>query len=64
MSKFRIKMKLQGLELEIEGAREDASLISRNIGQQVASLMQPAGNIVDGELTVDKSPALQIVSSP
>ena len=36
MAKFRVKMKLQGLELGIEGSREDASLLSQNIGAQVA----------------------------
>ncbi len=47
MSKFRIKMKLQGFELEIEGAREDAALISRSIGQQMASLIKPTSGIID-----------------
>lgn len=49
MSKFRIKMKLQGLELEIEGAREDAAAISQNIGAQLSSMMQPVTGIIDGE---------------
>jgi hypothetical protein len=48
MSKFRMKLKVQGLELEIEGSREDASLLSRNIGQQMAGLLQPAGMVLDG----------------
>lgn len=50
MSKFRIKMKLQGLELEIEGAREDAAAISQNIGAQLSSMMQPVTGIIDGEV--------------
>lgn len=50
MSKFRIKMKLQGFELEVEGSREDASLISRNLGEQMSSLLQPAGAIIEGEI--------------
>src|SRR5262249_21165226 len=49
MSKFRIKMRLQGFELEVEGAREDASRSSRNLGEQVSALLQPAGLIIDGE---------------
>lgn len=49
MSKFKIKMKLQGLELEIEGAREDSSNIGRNLGGQLANLLQPAIKIIDGE---------------
>lgn len=51
MSKFRIKMKLQGFELEVEGSREDASLISRSLGEQMSTLLQPAGSIIDGEVT-------------
>jgi hypothetical protein len=42
-------MKLENFELEIEGAREDAALISRNIGQQMASLLGPTEGIVDGD---------------
>ena len=49
MAKFRVKMKLQGLELGIEGSREDASLLSQNIGAQVAVLMAPVSNIIEGE---------------
>jgi len=62
MAKFRMKLKLQSLELEIEGAREDASLISRSIGQQMAGLLQPVGSIVDGELPEDRSPPMQIIN--
>lgn len=58
MSKFRMKLKLQALELEIEGAREDASLISRNVGQQMATLLKPVDAIIDGEVTLDKGLSL------
>lgn len=50
MSKFRIKMKLQGFELEVEGTREDAATISQNIGQQLSSMIQPVSGIVEGEV--------------
>ncbi|MBN8966918.1 MAG: hypothetical protein J0G95_00420 [Rhizobiales bacterium] len=59
MSKFRIKFKLQSLELEIEGSREDASAISQNIGAQLSSIIQPAAGIIDGELVHDSSPTIQ-----
>lgn len=52
MSKFRIKMKLQGLELEVEGSREDAPLIAHNLGRQFAGLLQPAAQIVEGEAEI------------
>jgi hypothetical protein len=63
VSKFSIKMKLQGLELEIEGAREDASLISRTLGQQFAGLLQPVGAIIDGEASPVALPSAETVTS-
>ncbi|QDL99717.1 hypothetical protein FLL57_21445 [Rhodopseudomonas palustris] len=57
MSKFRIKMELQGLKLEIEGSREDASVMSQAIGQQIAGMMRPVGAIIDGESTFDSAPS-------
>ena len=50
MSKFKVKLKIQGLELEIEGARDEASAISQNIGQQLAGILAPAGGIIEGEV--------------
>jgi hypothetical protein len=64
VTKFRVKMKLQGLELEIEGAREDASLISRNIGDQISALMRPAGAIIEGEMARPRGPMAQIDAVP
>lgn len=58
MSKFRVKLKLQSLELEIEGTREDASLLNRNIGQQVAALLEPISGIIEGEAIADRAPNL------
>ena len=56
MSKFRMKMKIQGFELEIEGAREDAAIISQNIGSQLSSLMQPSSKIIEGDVIADRQP--------
>lgn len=50
MSKFRIKMKLTGLELEIEGTREEMPQIAHNLGRQFTGLLQPAAGIVEGEV--------------
>jgi len=49
MAKFKIKFKLQGLELEVEGSREDIPLIAESIGQQFTGLLQPAIGIVEGD---------------
>jgi hypothetical protein len=50
MAKFKIKLKLQGLELEIEGSREEVPNITQNLGRQIAGMLQPAGAIVVGEV--------------
>lgn len=63
MSKFKIKMKLQGLELEIEGSREDAPLITQNLGQQLAGLLRPTGAILEGELPVEHGRVQQVLTS-
>jgi hypothetical protein len=48
MSKFKIKMKLTGFELEIEGSRDDVPMIAQNLGQQIAGMISPAASIVEG----------------
>lgn len=58
MSKFRLRMKLHGLEIEIEGAREDASSISQNIGAQLSSIMQPLTGIIEGETITARESSL------
>lgn len=61
MSKFRIRMKLTGFELEVEGTREDVPLIAQSLGRQLTGLLEPASQIVDGELLPNvktASPAL------
>src|SRR5262245_26501950 len=41
-------MKLQGLELEIEGSREDIPSIAQNLGNQIAGVLQPTAAIANG----------------
>jgi len=43
-----MRLRLQGLEVEIEGERDDAAMITRNLGTQLSGLIKPAGQIVDG----------------
>ena len=57
MAKFKIVLKLTGLELEIEGSREDIPLITQNVTQQFAGLLKPATNIVEGENGNENQPA-------
>jgi hypothetical protein len=45
---FHIKLKVQGLELEVDGTRDDIPVIRQSLAQQFAGLMQPATDIVEG----------------
>lgn len=57
MSKFRVKLKMQSFELEIEGNREDSALIGRSIGDQIANVIAPGVNIVEGEFASSRAQA-------
>jgi hypothetical protein len=50
MAKFRIKLKLQGLDLEVEGTRDDLPVIRQALTEQVAGLIGPATELADGEV--------------
>jgi len=64
MSKFKVSLKIQGFELEIEGAREDASQISRNIGDQISAMLAPTGDIISGNEGGRSPKFTQIESTP
>lgn len=57
MSKFKIKFKLQGLELEIEGNKDDVPLIMEGVGQQISGLLQPAASMVGDTSKADETNA-------
>lgn len=42
MSKFSIKIKLQGLEIEVEGAQENAPRLAQRVGEQIGDLIKPS----------------------
>jgi hypothetical protein len=48
MSKFTIKVKLQGLEIEVEGTREDAPKIAGQLGKQIGGLLQAPAALASG----------------
>lgn len=61
MAKFRIKMKLQGLELEVEGNRDDVPVITHHLGSQLTGLLQSPGQIIEGKaprVNVDARPTI------
>jgi hypothetical protein len=66
MSKFRIRLKVTGFELEIEGNREDAAIIGKNIGEQMASMIAPGLNVVEGEVAMDRTATqnLPLIGTP
>lgn len=64
MSRFKIKFKIQGLELDIEGDRRDVGLISRAVGDQVAGLIAPANEIVDGQRAVVPKGMVDVTPHP
>lgn len=41
MSKFSVKIKLQGLEIEVEGTHENAPRLAQRIGEQIGTLIKP-----------------------
>lgn len=57
MAKFRIKFKLQALELEVEGTRDDLPVIQQAITEQFSGLLQPATMLADGEVPKPVPPA-------
>lgn len=48
MSKFTIKLKLQGLEMEVEGTKEDAPRIAQQIAKQLGGLLQTPAVLASG----------------
>jgi hypothetical protein len=47
MAKFRVRLKLQGFELEIDGERGDIPAIASAVEQQFAALVKPAEMIAE-----------------
>lgn len=42
MSKFRVKIKMQALEIEVEGTHENAPRLAQRVGEQIGSLIKPS----------------------
>lgn len=55
MATFKVKLKIEGFELEIEGEREDAALINEHIGAQFSNLLKPIDGIIEGTSTQEQS---------
>jgi hypothetical protein len=48
MAKFRIRLKLQGFELEVDGEREDLPTITAALQRELTGLIPPAETFADG----------------
>src|ERR1700677_267835 len=48
MGKFKIHLKLQGLELDIEGDRWDMPAINNAVAREITGLIQPAAALTNG----------------
>ena len=48
MGKFKIHLKLQGLELDIEGDRSDMPAINNAVAREITGLIQPAAALTSG----------------
>jgi hypothetical protein len=62
MSKIKIKLKLQGLELEVEGERADLPAITQGLKQQLGGIIQAPATVIGVE-TVEprtETPVLQV----
>jgi hypothetical protein len=54
LNKLKIKFKLQGLELEIEGTREEMPQVAQSLGAQLSGLFQPMSTLSNvGQLQLD-----------
>lgn len=53
MPKFEIEFEITGLKLKIKGERQDVPMITQNLAQQVAGMLQPAANISGSETSTN-----------
>jgi hypothetical protein len=63
VSKIKIKLRLQGFELEVEGERHEVASATQSISNQLANLMTPPNPIVSnggsvGQPLIDVTPVL------
>jgi hypothetical protein len=67
MSKFKVKFKIQALELEIEGTRDELPQIAEAIGGQLTSMLQPASKIIEAQpslFTSESSKMIEVSALP
>ena len=53
MSKFTIRVELQGLKIEVEGTKEDAPKLANQIGKQLGGLLQAPATLANGSSVIE-----------
>ncbi|MGA2909105.1 MAG: hypothetical protein ABSE36_15490 [Terracidiphilus sp.] len=59
MGKFKVHLKLQGLELDIEGDRADVPAISNALSREITGLIQPAAALTNGNEPTPPPPTIE-----
>ncbi|HVB33729.1 MAG TPA: hypothetical protein VNJ52_05065 [Patescibacteria group bacterium] len=49
MAKFKMRLKLQGLELEVDGERQDIPLITAAVAKELSSIVEPIDVLAEGK---------------
>lgn len=62
MAKFKMRFKLTGLEVEIEGDRQDANQLSNAISRQLGGMLSPVTNVA--ALGSGESPVIDVDAAP
>jgi hypothetical protein len=60
MSKFRVSLKLTGLELMIEGTRDDVPAMAQAVGHQMAGLLSGGATVIEAEPHIINAPELPV----
>jgi hypothetical protein len=63
-SKFKIRLKITGFELDLEGTRDEVAELTQSVGQQMSGLLSPGGVIIEGSASpqqplTNEAPRLQ-----
>jgi len=62
MGKFKMSLKIQGFELDIDGDRPDISAISNAVSQQITGILAPAAALASGAPATPTPPIIEAES--
>jgi hypothetical protein len=64
MAKFKVSLKLEKFELDIEGSHEDMPLIADRVGRQFAGMLVPSAEIIAGDALPEQNKVAHTVIAP